>query len=147
MKISEEYLAGLLDGEAYFGLMPRRGMENGYERKGYHPALKMAFKNQDAEILIALKEKYGGHLNYRGYSGRSQPSTQWELKGKKALKEFLPKVIPYMILKKAQAELLLEFCEMPYAYRRLKDQTIWTRVLEIFEELKRLKYKSPATTE
>jgi hypothetical protein len=147
MKISNEYLAGLLDGEAYFGLIPRRGMENGYERKGYYPAVKMAFKNQDAEILLELHKLHGGFIHQRKAYGTTQPSTQWEVKGKKALKDFLPKVIPYMILKKRQAELLQEFCEMPYNYRRKLDQTNWNRTLVIFEELRELKCKSPATTE
>jgi hypothetical protein len=147
MKITEEYLAGLLDGEGYFGLMKRNGFEKGYRRKGYIPAVKMAFTNKDAEILYVLKEKYGGNINSSGQRGNTKPSTQWEIKSKINLKEFLPKIIPYLIIKKPQAKLLLEFCEMGYIHPMNKDKTDLNRVIEIHRELSILKGKTPATTE
>ena len=147
MNIEPRYLAGLLDGEGYFGLMRRRGTENGYERQGFTPAVKIGLTAKDDYILNAIQAQYGGYIDKRGPSGSTKASTQWQLKGKAKLKPFLPIVIPYLILKQEQAELLLEFCEMPYAYRRLKDKAIWNRAVEIHERMFELKGRLPATTE
>jgi predicted transcriptional regulator len=147
MNITEEYLAGLLDGEGYFGLMKRGGTNHGYQRKSYQPAIKMAFTDKDAEILYFLKDKYGGYINKSKAKGNKKSSTQWEIKGKIHLKNFLPSIIPYLILKKKQAELLLEFCEMGYIHPAKLDKTLEIRAKSIHYEMLILKGKTPATTE
>lgn len=147
MKISDEYLAGFLDGEGYLGLMRRRGKTDYGERHGYYAAVKTAQKEQDAKLIYAIHQQYGGYIQIKKANGTSQQAVCWETKGKLKVAEFLPKIIPYMIVKKEQAELLLEFCQLGYIHPFAKDKTALTRAVEIYEEMRRLKYKSPATTE
>jgi len=158
MNISEAYVAGFLDGEGYFGLMKRSGTNAKYfsktqnkiviyKRHGFYPAMKVSQVKDDADILYRLQDMYGGHIHTKNSYDNHRGAVTLEIKGKKALKEFLPEIIPYLIVKKTQAELLLEFCQMDYAYRRKKDKTDWNRALEIFDELKILKGKPVATTE
>lgn len=149
MNISKEYLAGLLDGEGYFGLMTRRvKTHDGYQQQGHTPTVKMAFTTRDAQILYELHKKYGGYIYHKKAHKTSLSAIQWELKTKSKLIEFLPKIIPYLILKKEQAEILLEYCKLGNVHPKYKTYAENKKKTdEIFNRLKVLKGKLPATTE
>jgi len=107
------YLAGIIDGEGWIGLQKR------LQRKWitYKPALRIT--NTDANIINVVRkiwENVGvdGHI----YENDQQPSVpngkqilNIQLNKQSDIKRILDAVIPYLVGKKARAEMLLKFLD------------------------------------
>jgi len=98
-KLTASYLAGYLDGEGYFGIIPV------YKKKSYTSKIKVA--SVDKEIIYWLKNSYGGNVWKRKFYDNSKDAYTWTLEGKNLL-PFLEKIKPYLKIKRKQAELLIE---------------------------------------
>lgn len=100
MQSDISYLAGILDGEGYFGL-----------RQGKSYVVCMQVANNSLELMDWLYNNFGGwytaHLNDREHH---EVTHVWTISSKKELIDILPFIIPELIVKKVQAQLLLEFC-------------------------------------
>ena len=104
MEITRRYLAGLTDGEGYLGIMKKK---NPY---GYHytPAIKITLTSD--MLLKELALKFGGHIGYREFPSKNQkPAWTWDNKTWVQVEKVLDYIYPYLIIKKAQAEILKEF--------------------------------------
>jgi hypothetical protein len=104
-KLSEldAYMAGILDGEG--SIILYRG-KNRLGSLVLFPSVKIV--NTDPKIH-QLVSKYGFHLHVERRTGRNKDAYIGQLMSPKQIAEFLPKVIPYLILKLPQALLLLEY--------------------------------------
>ena len=96
------YLAGLLDGEGCFGISL-------YNRK-YRPRITMASTNR--EVLTWVTEHFFGgvHVHHIG-SDKAEDAWEVTLGGNKNLIVLLSAIIPFLIIKRANAEVLLKFCK------------------------------------
>lgn len=109
-KKTSAYLAGLLDGEGYFGILcMKRGNKKDWSllrNKQYIPVLKMA--STDEEIVKWLKSSFGGTFETRKSQGNRKESYMWSLR-KKSVLDFVREIYPHLRIKKKQADILLRF--------------------------------------
>ena len=113
-KLTAAYIAGLFDGEGYFGLMNVKN--NGVL---YVPVIKMGV-TQDY-IAKWLKDSYGGWI----YTKRKNHKTHravfmWEIKGKR-IEPFLRAITPYLKIKKKQAEVLIKRINL---FKKVGDESV-----------------------
>jgi hypothetical protein len=93
------YLAGYLDGEGCFSADDGR--------------LRVSISNCFPWLLVAFKEEFGGSISRKGhYSDNHRASYQWQAYGESAL-NCCEAVLPYLVEKRPQAVLLIEYCKWP----------------------------------
>jgi hypothetical protein len=103
-KISRRYLAGLVDGEGYIGILPA----NKKNRQYFKPVIKIGMSSPEAlkEIYLLL----GGHLYIKK---RDNPKHRkvlvWTVATYTTVDRVLDYIHPYLIVKKPQADVLREF--------------------------------------
>lgn len=104
-KLNRRYLAGLMDGESYFGILPR----NNSFRRYFVPVIKIAMTHP--EILRLVVQTLGGHVSVREFNGKPNSKTAWcwELRTWVKVRAGLDYVYPYLIVKRPQAEVLKAF--------------------------------------
>ena len=96
--ISKEYLAGFVDGEGCFNITRCRTWI----------LPRLLITNTNVDILKQIKGIYGGDI-----SSRKNGKDNWKVFNMyrascKALKTIIKDILPYLILKREQAELCLE---------------------------------------
>jgi len=100
------YAAGIIDGEGsiYIGFGSERG------RRNYRTIIEVA--NTKLELLFWLRDRFGGSVPptcRKGPSLRARPVWRWTLAGLAPITRMLEGILPYLVLKRAQAVLALEF--------------------------------------
>ena len=121
------YLAGLLDGEGCFAV---------YKREDGH-RLHLQMTARDKWFLERIQETYGGKISYMGKSALSNNDLWYIRFRKKEILEMLPKVIPHLIMKKEQAQMLLKAAQITDRHR-FKDYNP-SELVNIVLNIKRLK--------
>jgi hypothetical protein len=113
------YAAGFVDGEGCIYL-DRDARPSG---RVYH-CPKMAVSNTNREVLEWLQARWGGTITYRGPlrqdgtprvfadNCRRKSWDAWHLSGH-FVEQFLRDIIPWLIVKKEEARLLLEYIDSP----------------------------------
>jgi len=148
MEVEKAYLAGLYDGEGYIGIIKitdRRIKK--WTKLGYYfrPTLKLGLT--EPSILKKIKEKYGGcfssFLPTGTEIGKKCYTLTLNCQGK-IIKE-LEDILPYLKVKKKQAELLLEYCISRYEKVQKdpahKKCSFSKKEIEIYEKLRKLNRK------
>jgi hypothetical protein len=104
------YLAGLFDGEGCISICKRKDKfgDNAF-------IFCIQITNTNTMLMKWLVEHFGGV--YYSQDGKSRnpkwkPSFRWRVKGRKNEEEFLLGVLPYLVIKRKQALLALEFVRM-----------------------------------
>lgn len=101
-KLTASYLAGFIDGEGYFGIYPvsREG------RKTYYiSCVKVA--NTNKEIIEWMHNSFGGFFHTRHFANNCKTAYTWTLTDARVV-PFIEKIIPYLKIKRPQAELVLK---------------------------------------
>lgn len=101
------YVAGLIDGDGCFS--------TSHNGSGYLN-ISLRLVNRDKPTLNWLALKFGGTVVSKGnvnIPDHWNPTYQWVVSSG-PLKELLPEIIPYLRIRKAQAELTLDFVLLPY---------------------------------
>ena len=100
-----KYLAGIIDGEGYVGI--RRCVTKGDMLiPEFKPTITITNTNYD--LMVALKDNFKGSICNRG-----QKNSKWKKSfafefNRSEIRRILPLILPHLILKKKQAELLGE---------------------------------------
>jgi hypothetical protein len=138
--ISNEYMAGIIDGEGTIRLSTRKSSTH---RNGirFTPTIFLQMVEGDATnyIFKFLNEKYDVPIKYRTPKNTNhKKSLLTYFIGKKA-KIFINDILPFLILKKPQAILLLEYFKLvediyPYKTNPLPKENLISRI-EIFNKL------------
>lgn len=98
------YTAGIIDGEGSIGIYPQR---QGNKSIAY--ALQVVVASTDEWLPLWLKFAYGGNIhNEKRYKEYHSPCWAWSISTRQA-GEFLKLVLPYLHLKRPQAELAIQF--------------------------------------
>lgn len=161
MNITPEYIAGFIDGEGYFGVV--RKMDSPLLKKkhsdnhfGYYytPVLKISQTTKHDYVLKEIcnfigygifwqsKKDYwikSGHLN-------SNPVTSLEFRGMKRVIPIAKKLLPYLIVKKAQAELIIKLEETQVEINNANREGINKVRTDIYNQLKILNQRGLAET-
>lgn len=98
------YIAGFFDGEGYIGITFRQG-------KGYRwRTLQAKVGNTNEWVINYLKFSFGGSIYKRKVYGNQRQSFDWTLVGNQAA-SFLKLILPFLKLKRPQAEIAIRFQE------------------------------------
>ena len=101
------YVAGLFDGE---GCISSQCMwVVGKYIKHPRINLQLTITNQDRNCLDFVCEEFGGRVDFKDKNRNRCYS--WRLIGKRPMKAFIKAIYPYLIVKKEQAKLALEFID------------------------------------
>lgn len=94
------WAAGFIDGEGCFSLFPAKG-------KGCHPTTcqpGLSVAQARREPLDHLAELFGGSVVTNG-----SKAWQWQIQSGERLREIIPLLLPHLILKKDEAEVVLAY--------------------------------------
>ena len=108
-KVTLAYTAGVFDGEGSVVIgvsYQQRPRNNGVRSKSYR--LFVSIENTNAELIQWLKATYGGFIIHTHRSAPRTPLWAWRLQSNQAM-AFLNLIKPYLFIKKAQADLAIEF--------------------------------------
>ena len=106
------YLAGIIDGEGCISISDTR--KNTYTKFD----VNFNVTNTSLPLMKWLIEHFGGVYYTKGYNGQSshkphwRTSYNWRPKGRRNREILLLGVLPYLVIKKEQAKLLLEYVQM-----------------------------------
>ena len=96
------YTAGIFDGEGCISIVRRKG------KKGFYCQLYISVGSTDEWLAEWLKMQYGGSVIFCEREGNKQNLWKWNLWSRKAT-TFLALILPYLNLKRPQAELAIGF--------------------------------------
>ena len=118
------YLAGIVEGEGTIGI--EKGKIDKY-RKNHKYILRLQVVNTDKRLLNWLKENYGGTVDIKSEAKENWRRVyQWRLGSKRAY-TLLKCMRPYLVFKKEQADLAIEFYQM--TLRRIQSEVpMWLNV-------------------
>ena len=95
------YIGGFFDGEGYIGIYRRNPNKRGYR-------LMVSACNTNEWIIKWLQLNFGGSVKSKKESFKKQRLWRWSLAERQA-EIFLKVITKYLIIKRAQAELALQF--------------------------------------
>lgn len=108
------YMAGLMDGEGSFSISV---IEN--EKGGKHFAANIRFYNTNRKLISWVIDNFGGTPSWGNKNGGNiqnqktrKRMCQWFLTSRQSMESFLLQMIPYLIAKKQQANLMLQFVRL-----------------------------------
>lgn len=142
MKVTAAYAAGYIDADGCIGLTKQMMRYGKYHHNGYVSA-----RSTSKRVLIRLSNTYGGNVNeiisqYRLWQ-KYRPVWDWHLGQTDQILSLLNEIEPFLILKKKQAHILIEFLQMRNTFNR------WTnpitdeerqRRYRLYQEIKRLNH-------
>jgi len=105
------YMAGIVDGEGYISLARRNSKRN---KNGIRYDIQIGVTNTNKWLLETFRFTFGGSISKKkkGYE-KSLPSSQdcfnWQASNQQALIT-VKALLPYLRLKRPQAELAITFC-------------------------------------
>jgi len=134
------YIAGLIDGEGYLGILPAR--VKGLKNKSFEPVVKVGMTDNCWAVFETMRAIYGGSIDTRKVKttgGRT--AYTYNLKSRVKVKKLLDDITPFLHIKKGQAILLSEFCDLPSTHSLYGsfDQKVLDRKIELYTLLKQLK--------
>jgi hypothetical protein len=106
------YLAGLLDGEGCIGVHLRARQHRGSEQKNHAPSFRILLNvtNTNREVLDWLRSYLGGSVTQKTRETlRNRPAWVWRQQRTDAAQAILKKCLPYLKIKRQQAEIALKF--------------------------------------
>ena len=114
MRITKEYLAGFVDGEGSITLYKRKDIRT---KKGFTINAKFSIGNTNQDFMKELNS-CGGQPFIRKYNGENcKPLYELNIQDLKGIRVFLKAIQPYLIIKKKQAELMIEFIESRLSHK------------------------------
>lgn len=113
-KTDAAYIAGIIDGEGCVTLSKKKdpSMRLGY---GLRPHITVV--NTNKKLIQFLKDITNLGVVYSGQDKKknSKPHFRWQLWSQQA-RSFLLEILPYLVLKQKQAQLVLDYTERCAAY-------------------------------
>lgn len=144
MNISNEYIAGFVDGEAYIGLIKKKSnkCKLGYY---YKPNVKVTQRTKNAYVLKLMMEKYGGYLTTKLHSPVSNQCDidVWEISSRPSVSKLLNDIKDYSVVKKDVINLLIEFMSLPFTHH---DSSHNERKEDIYLKMRKINRRGLAET-
>lgn len=133
--ITNAYFAGFFDGEGYVGLSR--------SSDGYVKSLKIAIGGTFNDLLKEMVLHYGGLWYPKKQVSNNKPVSYWELRASELQQKFLLSILPFLVGKKEQAKLALEYRRKGRIQdRKMRESYYWK-----FIELKGKKIQSGLTSD
>lgn len=126
------YFAGLFDGEGCVSINKTKGTKDKpYSRPGFQ--LRISITNTNIEVLNKLQNTYGGNI-YKRERKNARTYYDWVAASNQCL-EPLKRWIPFLIIKKKQAEIAVSFQENR---KTNKTDEEWNKEFSSYEDIRKL---------
>ncbi len=104
------YAAGIMDGEGTIEINVKNPKKGGYGQKSPWHYLRVSVANTDVGLIYWFQRNFGGAVGKprRSSRGGRKSILTWAIVSKQA-SDFLKLVLPYLMVKKRQAELGVDF--------------------------------------
>ncbi len=133
------YLAAFLDGEG--GIQITKSLREGRRRRiALHPVVYFTNSNYDAINTVRRWLKAGVVVVRRDRRGY-RPCYALHITGIRNITRLLIALSPLLIIKKRQAELMLDFCKSRASFRGENGRRYSPREIRLYRSLKRLNMK------
>lgn len=99
------YFAGFLDGEGCFNIRVHHPKKNP-DRSHY--MCRICITGTDKQIMDWILKRFGGNYHKRSRGSTYKPVYHWNLSGP-PMTELVKLILPYLVVKKAQAKTMLRF--------------------------------------
>ncbi len=126
------YMAGLMDGEGSFSIGTT------YETGKPHYVVHIRLYNTNSKLINWVIRNFGGKPSWGNKNGGNienlktqKQMCQWFLTGRNAIEIFLLAIIPYLVAKKEQANLILQYTRMEGKHDPAARQKIADRISEL----------------
>lgn len=143
--MNKAYLAGLIDGEGYLGIIPIRKANS--KNLTYQCAIKLSLAGLHAEEVTGLiADNYQGHVYKRNsLTGTGKTVYTVEVKSRQRVKKLIDDIYKYLIVKSEQADLMREYVSMPMLHPNHSSfsQELFNRRAELVRELKNYTQRIP----
>lgn len=126
MILSNEYSAGLFDGEGWFTIRAASGKRYRMKRE-FAFQLRAALAMREKSLITALQETFGGSVREKiSTNPKHSNYYYWELCGNGCL-DFASKLLPYLKAKRKQAEIAIAFqtTKQTLGNKALTDEEYW----------------------
>lgn len=112
------YLAGLFDGEGCVSIASRPhhtvDKRNGREVTWKRTSMQISIANTNLSLMKWLVANFGGvYYSMTPQDERCKPRYSWQPKGAKNRENFLLGILPYLVIKREQVQLGLEYVRLP----------------------------------
>ncbi len=105
------YIAGIVDGEGYIRISRASNRRNTYVGR-------IGITNCDLQLLTWVLSMFGGNIHSKKcYSSRHSKSYEWAIHRKCDIRFLIEAILPYLRIKRRQAELMLDFLGEPKMQR------------------------------
>jgi hypothetical protein len=140
------YAAGIIDGEGTIVVTLRTRTERkirtafGGTRPYTMHELQAQVKVGNCDLRLApwLVERFGGHIYHYEPSGNRKPISYWYLRGTQRVRTFLVALLPFLVIKREQAETAIALCDTVGARGRVVPQAQHDERKRLMAELKSL---------
>jgi len=110
------YIAGFFDGEGSVTI--HHNYAPSPRGKSPNHTLQVSIGNTDPRVIVWIHEHFGGALTMRsGFKPNHRDVIQWMARSNKAAR-FLRMILPYLRMKREQAEIALTFQQAKSGYRK-----------------------------
>ena len=124
------YFAGMIDGEGHVGLYRHRDKKC---KRGYSYRVVLGITNTQIPLLLDLQRRFGGIVHEQGKSGFSDKPVFGLRFSANAMRDILPRVLPYIVLKKKDLEIMLRAMKITdrHRYKDYDDSPLEPLITEI----------------
>jgi hypothetical protein len=109
------YLAGFMDGEGSFSIVKTYQIKkrvDGSKVKGIRYHLHVKITNTNKQVLDWIVEHFGGQLSNKKQVCDWKPKWDLTITGNGKMESFILAILPYLIVKKQQAQVALDFARL-----------------------------------
>lgn len=118
------WLAGMLDGEGCIGLY------HTYHNKYYAPRVQVVNTHEPTIVAFALATGMD-QVSKRQPKGNRKVLYHWEIRSVDEVYSLLSKVLPYMLTRRKQAELLFEYCGYELLYGKCSAERYYIELAKL----------------
>ncbi len=118
------YLSGIVDAEGHITI----GRTRRRNTIGYNP--RIGITNSYLPVLKMAKELFGGSICSAG-NEKGKPLFIWYISSKDAIEKCLLHILPYLIIKRDQAKVLLEFVRLERFAPKEHRMSLYERMVEL----------------
>jgi hypothetical protein len=124
----DAYAAGLVDGEGCISITKAGDASQGIK----YARVDIGMTRKAFHVLKKMRAEYGGSINkLRDQTKKWSAASTWTIGGRDSV-DFLLRILPYLQLKKKQAELALDLQEAIASRKLLPHGQLWTSEMKVF---------------
>ena len=135
-KVYWSYLAGMFDGEGTFSIYHHKGQSS--TGKPYDStAIRIEVTNTNVALMEWFVSHFGGqYYHHRRANLKHKIAYGWRPKGRANSEQLLLGILPYLVIKKEQAKIALEYIRLPH--NNGFDETLAAKRKELLEKMQTL---------